>query len=98
MDDKHDIVLLEDLSSIHEAQVVKQLLEAEGIPSLIKGKKKRTRYDLAFGALGLSFGECSLYVPRAFLKRARGVLEDAREAGRRLDEWELEGEDEEDES
>ncbi|MCB9883412.1 MAG: DUF2007 domain-containing protein [Planctomycetes bacterium] len=86
MADEPSIVELETFESTFAAQVAQRVLEAEGIPTLLRGKKKATRYDLLFDALGMNLGACTLFVPRELLEDAREVLSMAREAGSQIAE------------
>ena len=80
--------LLTEVSSVFEAQVVTQLLEGAGIPSIVKGKKKATRYDLVYDALGMNVGQCEIFVPEAALEEAQEILEAGREAAQELEDGE----------
>ena len=78
--------LLAELSSVSEAQVVRQILLADGIPSLIKGRTRGNRYDALYDAFGMNVGSCALFVPTELLERAQQLLEESREAGQELTE------------
>lgn len=53
-----------------EAEIIRGLLSGARIPTVIKGESAGALYGLSTGALA----EVSLYVPEAFLARAKQLL------------------------
>jgi hypothetical protein len=80
---RDDFALLLPAPDPVEADLARNLLEAEGIPSLLQGQDR----DLAeLGASShSSVSRPDLYVPKAALERARQILREAWGAERRLE-------------
>lgn len=81
---RDDFALLLEAPDPVEADLVKDLLASEGIPSLLAGQ------DRVLAGLGFnSIPRPDLFVPRAALDRAREVIRDSRDGSSLTDELAL---------
>ena len=87
-----DPALLETVPRLAAAEVIRMLLEAEGIPCWLKPQrpKKRKWFHMT---LGLHQGPCEIWVRQELFEQARMLLDEAREAGRQLAASEEEDDD-----
>ncbi len=84
MPDGQSMVLLLDARSTIEAQTVAGLLEAAGILFYVEGASLRDEYGASQALMGLS-GTKVMVALRDY-PRAKKIIEEAKEAGRALEE------------
>ena len=89
------LVTLLTAKSPAEAEVVKGILEAAGIPAQLSGEF--TTDDLAMSLQASGFVAVDVQVPSDRLEEARGLVEEAQSAGKEM-EAQAEVEDPDDES
>jgi ribosomal protein L12E/L44/L45/RPP1/RPP2 len=84
MQDPNEAILFHTARNAIEAQIIRTLLEAAGIPVHIPGVHLTDEFATTRQATGLSAVE--IHVPRARLAEAAAALREARDAGTALPE------------